>query len=90
MRLELTSREDWDPYHVRNKWAAVNSGSSPHTLYTDADPISTELMLCRVIKRAASHQLLHTIYHRNTAIQQDYNNSTIKGVKSRESDLLTP
>ena len=36
MRLELTSRDDWDPYHLQNKWAAVNSHSSSHTLvYTD-------------------------------------------------------
>ena len=27
MRLELTSRGDWDPYHMRNKWGAVNSHS---------------------------------------------------------------
>ena len=90
MRLELTSRDEWDPYHARNKWVVVNSDCSPHRLYTDVDPISTESILCRVIKRTASHQLLHTNNNRNTAIQQDYNNSTIKGVKSRESDLLTP
>ena len=90
MRLELTLRDDWDPYHIKNKWAAVNSHSSPRSLYTDADPISTELMPCRVIERAASHQLLHTNHHSNMAICQDYNFSTIKGVSSRERDLLTP
>ena len=60
MELRLTSRDDWDPYHLQNQWEAVNSHSSPHTLYTDADPISIELMSCRIVERAASHQLLHT------------------------------
>ena len=90
MRLELTSRDDWDPYHLQNKWAAVNSHSSPHTLYTDADPISIELMSCRIVERAAAHQLLHTTCHSDIGINQDCNFSTINGVSSRESVSLTP
>ena len=30
MRLELTLRNDWDRYHIKNKCAAVNSLVTPH------------------------------------------------------------
>ena len=71
MRLELTSRDDWDPYHLQNKWAAVNSQSSSHFLYTDADPISIDLMPCKMLERAASHQLLYATRNSETSINQD-------------------
>ena len=81
-RLVLTSRDDRDPYHLQNWWAIVNSHPSSHTLYTDADPISIELMSCRISERAISHQLLHTICNSKTNINQECNFPAIKRLLS--------
>ena len=85
-RLELPSRDDWDPYHLQNRWATVNTHPSSHTLHTDADPISIELMSCRM----SESSLLHMICNSKTNVNQEYNFSTIKTVTFRESASLTP
>ena len=87
MRLELTSRDDWDP---RNKWEALNSQSSSHFLYTDADPISNDLMSCKMLERAKFRQLLYTTPNSEKEIYQDCTFTTVKRVTSRECDSLTP
>ena len=89
-RLELTSRDDWDPYHLQNWLVTIDTHPSSHTLHTDADPISIELMSCRMSKKAISHQLLHTICDSKINVNQECNFSTIKWVTFRESDSSTP
>ena len=58
MRLQLTSRDDWDPYYLKLRWSNMIANATPDgpTMYTD--PISLELM-SRLIERASSHQILH-------------------------------
>ena len=69
-RLEFTSRDDWDPYHLQNRWATVNTNPSSYTLHTDADPLSIELMSYRISERAISH-LLHTIYNSESDVDEE-------------------
>ena len=41
-RIQLTSRDDWDPYHLKLPWSGMiaNAASDGSTMYTD--PISLE------------------------------------------------
>ena len=56
-RLQLTSRDDWDPYHLELRWSGmITDGTFDiSTMYTDH--ISLELMFSRLLERASSHQI---------------------------------
>ena len=58
-RLQLTSRNDWDPYHLNIRWAAALGYPEAIAPSANTDPISLELMSSRREERASSHQILH-------------------------------
>ena len=82
--------DDWDPYHLQNRWAAVNNNPSSHIPHTDADPISIELMSCKMREIAISHQILHTICNCILDVNEECDFSTTNRVNFSESDSLTP
>ena len=90
VRLELTSRDEWDPYHLQNRCAAINTTIPSRVFLTDSDPISTELMTCMTTERAVSHQLLHTLGEDTIQNHNGSGLSTINRVTLRESVTLTP
>ena len=57
-RLQLTSRDDWEPYHLKLRWLGMiaNAASDGPTMYIDS--ISLELMSSRLMERAGSYQIL--------------------------------
>ena len=89
-RLQLTSRDDWNPCHLKLRWSSMIASAAPDssTMYTD--PISLKLMSSRLMERASSHQILHMkqIETRKSHNQLIFN--TFCGVSSRESNSLTP
>ena len=89
-RLQLTSRDDWDPYHLELRWSGMIADGTLDipTMYTD--PISLELMFSRLIERASSQQIL---YMKQTEIEKSNNQmvfTTLNRVSLRKTNSISP
>ena len=89
-RLQRTSRDDWNPYHLKFRWSGMiaNAASDGSTMYTD--PISFELMSSRLMERASFHQIL---YEKQIGAERPHDQmvfTTLSRVSLRESNSLSP
>ena len=59
-RIQLTLRDDRDPYHFNSRLSTLTGSNSTNSA-TYTGPISLELMSCRLRERSSSQQLLHGV-----------------------------
>ena len=89
-RLQLTSRDDWNPYHLelRRSGMIANAVSDGSTMNTD--PISLELMSSRLMERASSHQISLMKQIKAEWPHNQMVSTTLSRVSQRESNSLSP
>ena len=67
-RNQLTSRDDWDPYHHKNRFAVLAGKLNSKMSLSYINPISLELMSCKLKESSSSHQLLSRVNYRRYII----------------------
>ena len=87
-RLQLTSKDAWDLYHLKLRWSDMIASATPDSSTTYADPLSLELTSSRLMVRSSSHQILHM---KQIGARKSHNQlifTILRGVSSRESNSL--
>ena len=88
-RLQLTSRDEWDPYHLNLCWAVMSENSNDNAPSASTDPISLKLMSNRLEERASSHQILHIKQKRVDGQPCQVSFTSLNGVMFRASNSLS-
>ena len=89
-RLQLTSRDDWDPYHLELRWSGMIADGTLDISTMHTDPISLELMSSRLLERASSHQILYTKQPEKGKSNNQVVFTTLSRVSLRESNSISP
>ena len=88
-RIQLTLRDDWDPYHFSSRLSTLTGEPNSLNSVTYTDPISLELISCRLRERPSSHQLLHGIEQKDYTIDS-LPFRTFGAFNSQQVNSLTP
>ena len=88
-RLRLTFRDDWNPYHLQCRWAAMSLSSILNTPSTYTDPIWSELISSSLKERAKSYQILCVRHSGTKNFSREITFSTLKRINLRVSNSLT-
>ena len=88
-KIQLTLRDDWDTYHLSSRLSTLTGEPNSSDLVTYTDPISLELMSCRLRERLSSHQLLHGVEQKD-CIMDNLPFRTLGAFKSQQVNSLTP
>ena len=87
-RIQFTLKDDWDPYHLSNRLSTLKGEPNSSEPVTYTDPISLELMSCRLRERPSSHQLLHSAEQKDCVIDS-LTLWALGALKSQQGNSLT-